>query len=213
MNISYERPAAGDDVVVEWEVKRSRFITTIAQTPDEASARVFIERIRHAHPTANHNCSALVLHVDNANPIERSSDDGEPSGTAGFPMLEQLKGSGLMDATAVVTRYFGGVKLGAGGLVHAYSESVGRALPQVKRVIRAKQELYTLPLPHADAGRIEAELRTNGVDIADVDYQEAAYYTLAINPGTRDRLEALVAALTQGRGEIAEAGTTWRELQ
>lgn len=211
MTNSYLRPAGNQEFVHEWELKRSRFITTAARVRDEEEARAFISRIKERYPDATHNCSAYYLFVEQASPIERSSDDGEPSGTAGKPMLEQLKGSGLLDIAAVVTRYYGGVKLGAGGLVHAYSESVGLVLPSITRVQRRLRELYTIDLDHAEAGRIEADLRARGVEITDVAYGAKVHLTLGIDPGTYDGLADLLASATSGTVTAKDAGITWIE--
>lgn len=212
MESSYQLPAAGETFVYEWDIKRSRFITHIRRVMNSEDAREFIYEMKATFPDATHNCSAYLHHVEGANPVERSSDDGEPSGTAGKPMLDQLKGSGMLDIAAVVTRYYGGVKLGAGGLVSAYSDSVGDALPLVKQVTRARKELYTVEFEHADAGRLEADLRSRGVDVTGVDYRARAIYTLAINPGELDSLTDTVASITQGHVEPKEAGTAWVEL-
>lgn len=211
MLTSYQLPAAGHTWTHEWEVKRSRFFSLVRRTADEDAARDFIHGIRAEYPDARHHCSAYVLHVEGSNPIERSSDDGEPSGTAGKPMLDMLRGSSLLDATVVVVRWFGGVKLGAGGLVHAYSQSVGDLLPTVQRVTRAIRELYRIEVPHADAGRLEAELRARGVAITDTVYGAAVTFTLAIEPGGRADLESTLAALTAGAVAPTEAGTSWVE--
>lgn len=209
----YQLPAADRVTRYEWEVKRSRFITLIARTMTEEDARCFISQVRSEFPDARHHCSAFILHADGSNPIERSSDDGEPSGTAGQPMLEALRGSGLMDVTAVVVRYFGGVKLGTGGLVHAYSHSVVAALPLVTRVHRLRQEICTVELPHGDAGRIEADLRAHGFRIIDVAYSTQVRYTLAVDPSQIANLEHRLAAQTSGAlSEVTRGGETWLEL-
>ncbi len=209
----YQLPAADSVTRYEWEIKRSRFITLIARSMTEAEARSFIAESRSQFPDARHHCSAFILHSDGTNPIERSSDDGEPSGTAGQPMLEALRGSGLMDVTAVVVRYFGGIKLGTGGLVHAYSHSVTAALPQVKRVCRLRQELCTVELPHADAGRIEADLRSCGFRIIDVGYGAQVRYTLGVDSAQIPTLEQRLAVLTSGAvSEVTHGGETWLEL-
>lgn len=207
----YELPAAGVTTTHEWEIKRSRFITLIRRVRSEGQARDFISEVRGQYPDARHHCSAYLLHVAGANPVERSSDDGEPSGTAGKPMLDMLRGSGMLDIAAVVVRYFGGVKLGAGGLVHAYSNSVGDALPKVERVTRSRRELYTVEFPHADAGRWEAELRARGVTVSDAEYGAAVTYTLSITPGHAAELESQLAAVTAGRIAPVEAGSAWVE--
>lgn len=207
----YRLPAPDRTWTHEWEIKRSKFITLISRVRSEDEARDFIHEVRADYPDARHHCSAFILHVDGANPIERSSDDGEPSGTAGKPMLEQLKGSGMLDLAAVVVRYFGGIKLGAGGLVHAYSNSVGEALPLVGQVTRSVRELYTVEFAHAEAGRLESELRARGVEVTDVVYGATVTYTLAVDPGGRAELEAMLASLTSGSASLAEAGQTWVE--
>ena len=210
MLTSYQRPAA-ELVTHELEIKRSRFITWVERATTEDEARGLIARARDAYPDARHHCSAFIVHVDGALPVERSSDDGEPSGTAGKPMLEVLKGSGVLDVAAVVVRYFGGVKLGTGGLVSAYTDAVSGALEQVNRVTRAMKELVTVDLPHADAGRIEAELRVRGVDVVGVEYGRLARYTLAFEPGGREDIDALLAGLTHGTAASRAAGHQWVE--
>lgn len=210
MEQSYVRPA--DELVThEFEVKRSRFIGWIARATTEQEAREVINTAREEYPDARHHCSAFIVHQDAAQPLERSSDDGEPSGTAGKPMLEVLKGSGMQDVVAVAIRYFGGIKLGTGGLVSAYTESVADTLEHVTRVTREVRELVTVDFPHAEAGRIESELRTAGIDVVDVEYGRAATYTLAFTPGERDRVDTLLAAATHGGAEMKEAGYRWVE--
>ena len=210
MEQSYVRPA--DELVThEFEVKRSRFIGWIARATTEQEAREVINTAREEYPDARHHCSAFIVHQDAAQPLERSSDDGEPSGTAGKPRLEVLKGSGMQDVVAVAIRYFGGIKLGTGGLVSAYTESVADTLEHVTRVTREVRELGTVDFPHAEAGRIESELRTAGIDVVDVEYGRAATYTLAFTPGERDRVDTLLAAATHGGAEMKEAGYRWVE--
>lgn len=210
---TYELPAAGEMTVNELTIKRSRFITWIARAESEDDAREVVAAARHEFPDARHHCSAFIVHVDGAVPVERSSDDGEPSGTAGKPMLDVLKGSGMRSVVAVVIRYFGGVKLGAGGLVHAYSESVSEAIARVPRVQKTLCELAAVDLPHADAGRIEADLRAAGIGVVDVEYTATARYTLSHPPGGLAALNELLAALTQGSQEAVEAGTMWIERE
>lgn len=208
---TYQRPVTGEVFEHEIEIKRSRFIALIGRADSQAAARDFINSVRERFPDARHHCSAFVLHVEGANPIERSSDDGEPSGTAGKPMLDVLKGTGMLDVCAVVVRYFGGVKLGAGGLVRAYGGAVRQVLGCVERVNRSKRELYSLRLSHAEAGRIEAELRNRGFSIADTEYGTQVAMTVALVPGTREDFDDTVAALTQDTVASRPAGHAWIE--
>ena len=127
MTLWLPRGFSGD---TETEARRSRFLTRLARVDDEDAARAIIAEVRATYPDARHHCLAFIVDVPGAQPVERSSDDGERAGTAGMPMLEVLRGSGVSNAVAVVTRYFGGVLLGTGGLVRAYSDAVSSALAQ-----------------------------------------------------------------------------------
>ncbi|GAT71877.1 YigZ family protein [Microbacterium hydrocarbonoxydans] len=141
----------------ELVIKKSRFIAQLAPVSSVEEADAVIAGIRKRYWDARHNCSAMVTGLlgDQA----RSSDDGEPSGTAGIPMLEVLRRRELTDVVAVVTRYFGGVKLGAGGLVRAYSSAVSEALDLATLVRREALTQVTVDVPHADAGRFDNLLR------------------------------------------------------
>jgi uncharacterized YigZ family protein len=131
---------------VEEEIKHSRFITTVAYTPTVTAARDFISEISSEHSAANHNCWAYVVGPPGTTGQVGMSDDGEPHGTAGRPMLTVLLHSGIGDICAVVTRYFGGTLLGKGGLVKAYSGGVQlalRDLPTLERVPKSQIEIVT----------------------------------------------------------------------
>ena len=136
-----------EDGIVEEEIKKSRFICHLKRVKTEEEARDFIQRIKKEHHKANHNCSCFIL-GENAE-IKRSSDDGEPSGTAGVPMLTVLEKQGLTDTVAVVTRYFGGIKLGAGGLIRAYAGSVAKAIDEIGKVLVKEQEGILITLNYA----------------------------------------------------------------
>ena len=213
---SYRRPAAHHETTHTLEIKRSKFITFITRIETEAQARDFISDLKNRYPDARHHCSAYIYHVDGANPVERSSDDGEPSGTAGTPMLDALRGSGLLDIAAVTVRYFGGIKLGAGGLVHAYSDSVLTCLTcltHVPTVTRSRKELYLVELPFDIAGRVEATLRTTtDITVIAADYTVAGVtLTLATDPETSEQLNGTMSALTAGQATLIAAGTDWVE--
>jgi uncharacterized YigZ family protein len=195
------------DGEAEIEVKRSRFLCTLARVEDEAAARAVVERLRRQHWDARHHCSAFVLGPHAA--VERSSDDGEPAGTAGAPMLEVLRGREVSDVVAVVTRWFGGTLLGAGGLVRAYGDAVRAGLDATGTLRRDLVRELTLEVGHADAGRVESELRARGVTVLDTAYAAHVTLRLGVPPAEVDRLHALVAELTSGAAVAVPAGERW----
>ncbi|HFI0236026.1 TPA: YigZ family protein [Streptococcus suis] len=135
------------DGIVEEEIKKSRFICFMKRVTSEEEAREFINSTKKEHYKANHNCSAFVLGENMT--IKRTSDDGEPSGTAGVPMLTVLENHQLTNVVAVVTRYFGGIKLGAGGLIRAYAGAVAKAVKEIGMVEVKEQEGIAISLTYA----------------------------------------------------------------
>ncbi len=150
------------------EIEKSKFICILSRVFSEAEAREKIQSIRKAMPDATHHCTAFVIGENNE--LARSNDDGEPSGTAGVPMLEALKRSGLHDTLAVVVRYFGGIKLGAGGLVRAYSRSVSEAAALAKKTKTMKMHHYVLTVPYSLLGKMEYTLKS--CDVVNKEYGE-----------------------------------------
>ncbi|MDR2321544.1 MAG: YigZ family protein [Microbacterium sp.] len=184
----------------ELVVKKSRFIAHLVPVRSVAEADEVIASVRRQYWDARHNCTAMVTGVtgDQA----RSSDDGEPSGTAGIPMLEVLRRRGLTDVVAVVTRYFGGVKLGAGGLIRAYSTAVSDALDEAALLHRRELLEARIDVPHGDAGRIDNGLRdwadAHGSSFGDVVYGSVASFTLWVPPTDQALLVDDLAALSAG---------------
>lgn len=181
-------------------ITKSRFVTTVVPVSDPDAADQAIAEVRKRFWDARHNCTAMVTGVlgDQA----RSSDDGEPSGTAGVPMLEVLRRRELTDVVAVVTRYFGGVKLGAGGLVRAYSTSVSEALDRAETVRREALTSVTVEVQHADAGRVDNVLRDwvrhHGSTLAETRYGTAATFELWVPAPAIPILVADLAATSAG---------------
>lgn len=186
------------------EIKRSVFLAQIARVGDEASAREVIAAARKTHADARHHCSAFVVSVEHAQPVERSSDDGEPAGTGGMPILAALHGSGLVDVVCVVTRWFGGVKLGAGPLARAYGDAAGAALSAAPRVERVVHPRWRVHISYADIGRLHNDLSARGLTVEPEYGAEASL--LVVAPKGVD-VRALVASLTQGSGVVETAGT------
>ncbi|UGS25704.1 YigZ family protein [Microbacterium resistens] len=180
--------------------RKSRFLAHVAPIGSVPEAEEVIAGVRRRHWDARHHCVAMVIGVlgDQA----RSTDDGEPSGTAGVPMMEVLRRRGLTDVVAIVTRYFGGVKLGAGGLVRAYSSAVSAALDEARLVHRRLLRQAVIEVPHADAGRIDNLLRdwagAHGAALADPAYAAAARFELWVPPEHLGLLAADLAAASAG---------------
>ena len=205
----------------EVEVKRSRFLCDLVPVgagdveASEAAARRVVETARTTHWDARHHCSAFVLGPRGE--VRRSNDDGEPSGTAGAPMLEALTASGLTDVVAVVTRWFGGTLLGAGGLVRAYGDAVRAALEQAETVTYERRLVVETVVGVADVGRVEHALRASGRHVDDVDYVRGAAsgratLTLAVQPAELDTLAGEVAALTGAPVTLDEREERWVAL-
>lgn len=156
------------DFINEEEIKKSRFICHLKRISTEEEARDFIAKIKKEHWKANHNCSAYTL--GNRQEIQLSSDDGEPSGTAGVPMLEILKKKEIINVCAVVTRYFGGIKLGAGGLIRAYAGSVNHAIEEVGLVQIVNQRELILKLDYSLYDSVQRFLLTQNLQISDSEF-------------------------------------------
>ncbi|MDQ0615698.1 putative YigZ family protein [Microbacterium sp. W4I4] len=184
----------------ELVIRKSRFLTHIAPVVSPEQADETIAAIRKRYWDARHNCSAQVTGLDGDR--ARSSDDGEPSGTAGMPMLEVLRRRELTDVVAVVTRYFGGIKLGAGGLVRAYSSAVSEALDQASLVDRRVLAQLTIAVPHADAGRFDNLLRDwthrSGAVLGEARYESDAVFEVWSPAEGTAGLQAEVAAASGG---------------
>ncbi|WP_238335781.1 IMPACT family protein [Serinicoccus kebangsaanensis] len=183
-------------VVVRTEEKRSVFECWLRRVEDESEARDVVEEARRTHWDAGHHCSAFVLGVDGA--LVRSNDDGEPAGTAGTPMLEALTQAGLTDVVAVVTRWFGGTKLGTGGLARAYGGAVRAAVEEAPLLTRALVHEVDVQVGHDLAGRLEHDLRARGVSISDVRYARSVTLRLQVPVAEAAGLPDLLAELTGG---------------
>lgn len=147
----------------EIEIKKSRFICTLAPVTSEEEAKALILEIKKEHWKASHNCSAFV--IGDTNEIQRSSDDGEPAGTAGVPMLEILKKRQLINTVAIVTRYFGGTELGKGGLIRAYGGVVAEALTAVGIVQGSLQQEVILEIDYPNHGKLENFMTSANYDL------------------------------------------------
>ncbi|RGE21905.1 YigZ family protein [Leucobacter sp. wl10] len=208
MRAEYETVAGTVDAEVE--ISRSRFLARLERVADEAEAREAIARARAEHPRARHHCSAFVLGPDGR--VQRSNDDGEPSGTAGAPMLDALVSAGLSDVVAVVTRYFGGVLLGAGGLTRAYRAAVAEAVLRAPRVRRGLRREATVTAGYESAPQIEAEARRRGYGVGAVEYRDRVERRYLVAEDEAEALVALAAELSAGTAEAVLGGAAYADL-
>ena len=179
----------------EYIIEKSRFIATIAPVSTEEEAQAFIQRISKEFWDATHNCTAYAIGPRQEQ--QRSSDNGEPSGTAGKPMLEVLKKTTITNVAVVVTRYFGGIKLGAGGLIRAYSHSVANAVQEGPKLLIAPRQIVSLTIDYSYFGSVERQLQTLGLS-----YQPSFTDTISleiyVEPNFVSDLETTITNLTGG---------------
>lgn len=194
----------------EIEIKKSRFICHLFRVTSEDEARHHIELVRKEHWNANHNCTAWIIGEQQAN--QRSSDDGEPSGTAGMPMLEVLRRRELTDTLAIVTRYFGGVMLGAGGLIRAYGGAVTEALDTIGVVERVPLAVVQMTADYETAGRLENAIRAKELDLVDVSYHTDVTFELVMAPDAVDSFQTWLQELTNGEIAATIAGERFVEV-
>ncbi|MER7013205.1 YigZ family protein [Saccharopolyspora sp. NPDC000359] len=194
----------------ELEVKKSRFRCALARVTDEAEAREFIQQRRKLHHDARHHCSAFVL--GDLGEVQKSSDDGEPAGTAGVPMLEVLRHNEVTNAVAVVTRYFGGVLLGAGGLVRAYGGAVSAALEHVGLVERRPVRTVTTAVDYLVAGKLDNDLRSAGYQVVDTEYQDVVRFHINVPVSEVDAFHTWLAEITGGTAQATLGPLTHAEV-
>ncbi|MGW7516364.1 YigZ family protein [Streptomyces sp. NPDC054796] len=193
--------------VHETEISRSRFLCALAPAATEQEAQDFIAGVRKRHPAANHNCWAYVIGADGA--VQKAGDDGEPGGTAGVPMLQMLTRREIRYAVAVVTRYFGGTKLGAGGLIRAYGGAVGEALDAVGTVVRQRFRLVTVTTDHQRAGKLENELRATGHAVREVTYGAEVAIEVGLPESGLDAFRSWLADATAGTARLELGGEVY----
>ena len=197
MAAGYSIPAA--PLELSEEIKKSRFITFIAHTPTVEVAKAWVNEIKQLHPGARHHCWAFVAGAPQDSQVYGFSDDGEPSGTAGKPMLAQLMGSGLGEIAAVVVRYYGGVLLGTGGLVKAYGGGVGAALKRLETQVRHQQTPSLIQCDYTDMGAVEALLSSHHGQVLDADYGVRVTLQVAWESSVWSQVDRELTDRTHGR--------------
>lgn len=184
--------------------KKSKFICVIENVETEEEANTFISRVKKEYYDARHHCVASIIGVDHV--IEKSNDDGEPSGTAGKPMLEVLKGASLTNVCAVVVRYFGGTLLGTGGLIKAYTMSIQETLKACKIVQYKLCEELIVKLDYSLLAKVEYEMRKSEQIIIDTKYYEYVDLVIMVEVDQEEVVYNRIVEITNDNCEISKKG-------
>lgn len=196
LKIVYE---GGEGEIVE---KKSRFITTVKPVHSEEEALAFIAELKKKYWNATHNCWAYV--IGERQELQRCSDDGEPQGTAGKPMLDVLLGEEVHDTAVVVTRYFGGTLLGTGGLVRAYSKAVQEGLRQSVVIEKLSGSLLTIETDYNGIGKLQYLLGQRGIQIVDSEYTDVVKTQALVRENAVEELRDAVTEATNGKAKFEE---------
>lgn len=191
-------------------IQKSRFIGTVKRTETEAEAQAFIQETKKKYHDATHNCSAYI--VGEHDQFQKANDDGEPSGTAGVPILEVIKKKHLKDTAIVVTRYFGGIKLGAGGLIRAYGSTASQALKTTGIVKRQLMQGFIITIDYTLLGKVENALRNAVYQLDDVQYTENVVLNVYVNIGEEAIFIDWMTELTSAQAHIAKRDKKYVEL-
>ncbi|MEE0944192.1 MAG: YigZ family protein [Clostridia bacterium] len=189
--------------------KRSKFIATVIPADTEEKALCFLEEMRKAYSDATHNVYAYVIDENN---IFRYSDDNEPSGTAGMPVLDTIRKAGIVDCAVVVTRYFGGTLLGTGGLVHAYGGAAREGLLAAGVIERRLCNIITVTVDYTTSGRVSHFLAESGHIIENTVYDSEVTYFVCVTKKDTESFKAEITELTNGRAVMAENGTKYIDI-
>jgi len=193
----------------EINIQKSRFITYINRVESEEEAQTFIQDIKKKHWDATHNCSAYM--IGEHNQIQKANDDGEPSGTAGVPMLEVLKKKGLKDTVVVVTRYFGGIKLGGGGLIRAYGKATSEGINATGVVRRKLTQIMHITVDYTWLGKLENELRASQYGLKEIHYNENVELEIFVEIAQKNTFIKWIIELTNGQCDSREGNLIYQE--
>lgn len=189
-------------------IKKSRFIGHAKPAASEEEAVQFIEEIKKQHWSATHNCSAYV--VGERDEFQKQSDDGEPSGTAGKPILEVIKNQGLKNVVVVVTRYFGGIMLGAGGLIRAYTDGAVVGIEAAQPIVQVLHRDVFVELDYTWLGKVENELRNRGIQLGETQFADKVTVHGMPVESEADTFVSWMTDLTQGQASIRVGDAHYR---
>jgi uncharacterized YigZ family protein len=193
----------------EIDIQKSRFIAYVERAETEEEAQEFIQSIKKKHWNATHNCSAYMIGENDL--IQKANDDGEPSGTAGVPILEVLKKKHLKDTVVVITRYFGGIKLGAGGLIRAYGKATSEGLAATGIVERKLMRIIHTTIDYTWLGKIENELRSSVYQLKEIHYLDKVEIETYVEESQTKAFIEWMVEMTSGQGEIKPGDVVYME--
>jgi uncharacterized YigZ family protein len=191
-------------------IERSRFICHVYRVTTVEEATMYINEIREIHNRANHNCVAYLIGENNE--FGRAADDGEPSGTAGAPMLEVLQRQNVRNCLVVVTRYFGGVKLGAGGLIRAYGSAVSEALRAIGLVRRVKMRSVWLTCDYSLFDTLQSKIRSQGYTVGHVEYSDRVKLEALVEVVDTEKFTKWIVEFTNDTVVVDVGETSFKEL-
>lgn len=192
-------------------IEKSKFIGYAQPVEKEEEAIAFIESIRSKHWNATHNVPVYLIGKNNE--IQRYSDDGEPAGTAGIPILDMLKKEEIRNVVVVVTRYFGGIKLGTGGLVRAYTSTAKLVLKEARVIEKVLYDLIKIRIDYSLLGKVQNELLTAGYVIKETLFDDAVNLYIYSEPDQTERCVQMVTNLTSGKAEIQVEDTVYLNVE
>ena len=193
-----------EDGQVQEEIKKSRFICHAKRVYSEEEARDFITAIKKEHYKATHNCSAFI--IGEHSEIKRTSDDGEPSGTAGVPMLGVLENHNLTNVCVVVTRYFGGIKLGAGGLIRAYAGSVALAVKEIGIIEIKEQVGIAIQMSYAQYQEYSNFLKEHDLIELETNFTDQVYTMIYVDKEEKENIKAALIEFFNGKVTLTDQG-------
>lgn len=193
----------------EYEDRKSRFIANVFPVETEEKALEILNAVKKKYSDARHNVYAYVVRENNT---QRYSDDGEPSGTAGMPVLDAIRKRGLTDMLVVVTRYFGGTLLGTGGLVHAYGKSASEAIENALPVTRRLCDIYSVTADYSLSGKIEYSLQGSEYIIENISYTDAVNFTVCVPAGAGDKFLKEMTEISLGSATAEKLGEKFVDI-
>jgi len=191
-------------------VDKSRFICHIKRVYNDSEAKEFLAHIKKSHADANHNCSAWL--IGDHNDIQKAHDDGEPSGTAGVPMLEVLRKQGIKNTAVIVTRYFGGIKLGAGGLIRTYGKSVTEAIKELGIVERKTMRAYHVHTDYGLLATLQNRLENSPYLLKQIHYTDAVILEVIVGTESETEFENWIVDISHGKVRVEKGETSFEEV-